>query len=823
MTGPRVPVLAGVDRRWRAARLLARQGGGLLRGLTEERLPGRRGPIWQGTQRVAGLHGTVEILRDDAGVPHVFAESAQDALFALGYVHALDRSWQMEFYRRVAAGRMAEVAGPAGLPADRFTRHLGLPSAAQAAWEATPPAERSFIEAYARGVNAALRVTPPPLECRILGYPPEPWAPWHSGLWAKFLSFMLAPAWDSQVRRARLIEHAGLDAVRAVDPGYPAAAPVIAPPGAPYGALTAELVAEHEALIQRTGLGTAGFGSNNWAVAPAHTASGHAILAGDPHLAAVFPALGYFVHLDCPEWSAAGASIPGLPGIIWGFNRHLAWAATAGLASTQNAYVEEFDSTGLRYRTPEGWATAAVREETIAVRGHTPETVPVRVTRHGPVISPEVPGVRQAIALESSVLEGQHAGSAVMAMLAAHDADAFRAAAMAYRDFNLTFAFATVDGHIGTQVTGAIPRRRPGAAWLPAPGWDPAFDRDGYLAPEDLPCTVDPPGGRAWSANNAPTTAAPAPAPPASRGASAAYAGEYMDGYRAARIGAALQADSAHTIERAMALQIDRYSAATHALALRLARLPAPDPDERALLARLADWDGQMLADSVPAALASATFSRVLDAVLRARLGSATALYLGPTHTLPGLNAVLARSASLVERLVAEEPTNWFQPPASDGPAAWTVVLLRAFREAVALLRQRLGPNPDRWTWGRCHRVSLAHALGEAPPLDRLLNLGPFSVGGDGNTVVQTGPLSTDPFERVTTIPALRLAVELAPEPHAVFTLAGGQSGWRRTPHHVDLLADWRHGRTRPLSLRRTDAEARAESRLRLTPRPGAR
>ena len=791
---------------WRAVRLGALQGGALLRALAEEQLRRPGAAFSSDTRWVDGLTGPVEILRDRAGVPHCFAQSAGDALYALGFVHAQDRLWQLDFYRRAGSGRLAEVVGPVALEVDRLMRTLGLHRAARAAWRATPPDFVAQLEPYHAGINAGMAASPLPLEFRILDYEPEPWTGVDTALWAKLLAFTLSPAWEAQIARARVVEQAGLEALLAVDRGYPAAAPVIAPPGAPYGELSAPLRRSYATLVRRLGLGGAPAASNSWAVAPRRSASGRALLAADPHLAPVFPPFAYFVHLHCPEWALAGASLAGLPGVIWGFNRRVAWAATAGLASTQDVVVEEFAPGSDRYRTPDGWAEAIRVVERIQVRGYPTETLTVRVTRNGPVVSPQIPGVRQALALRSAVLDPSHSAGALLALPRARDIAEARAALGQFHEFNLVMAYADVAGHIGMQVVGAIPQRRPGQGWLPGAGWDRESDWTGYVPPAELPAVIDPPDGRLWSANNAHAAAG-----------AAGYPAEFLDGYRAVRIGAALAAEGSLTLEGCRALQMDRRSGPMCAVQAGLATVAPRTAVERRLLEMIAAWDGEMQPGSVAAVVVAATFSRFLERVLRARLGAAAPLLWETPHRVPTLNVIVARTGSLIEALLQERPAGWFEP-SGDGPAGWTAALGEAFREAVAALRERLGPDPRRWTWGRCHQLTLRHGLGEAPALARLFNVGPIPFGGDANTVCQAGPVSVDPFTPVQAIPVLRLVVEMAEEPRAWFALAGGQSGRRGDPHHHDLLDDWRAGRLRPFQTRREAIEREGAPRLTLRP-----
>ena len=797
-------------RHWgRSAKFFTNQATAFLRAIAVETLPGAPRPQRQGRIVVDGPDAPIEILRDEFGVPHCYAQSAADALFAMGFVHVQDRFWQMEIFRRMAAGRLAEVVGPSGLPMDRLMRYIGLHRASVDAWAQTPDDVRDEVAPYLAGIQAAIACTPPPLEVRILNYQPEDWRPEHSIQGAKALAFFLAPGWLEQIERARLVEAAGLDVLLAIDPSPSPDDPVVVPPGAPYGALSQDLRSGYAEIVKLTGLTTTGFGSNNWAVAGHKTDSGHAFLAADPHLSANVPPSGYFLHLDCPEWSVAGATFPGLPGVIWGFNRHVAWGPTAGLAVTQDLYVEEFDDRG-RYRTPDGWEQPDYVHERIRVRGFPDEHHRVPMTRHGPVVSSQVHGVRLALALRSTLNEPWQSAKALLALNATHDFASFRAALAEFHEFNLCFAYSDGEGQIGMQTCGAIPKRRtPAAGWLPAPGWDPAFDWDGYIPRDELPSTFNPAAGRVWSANNA---LAPA--------AQLGFRVEALDAFRARRIGQALCSEGMDSFEAARELQIDCRSLPMLALRDHLLSITPRSATERRLLGALRDWNGDMAPDSVPAAVAAATFGRLLDTVLRAKLGAATPVFFADLLPVPTINPILARAASMLMGLLDESPAEWFGPVASgvDGRTVWNTALTRAFRDALAILRDRLGSRPERWTWGRCHQLHVRHVFGESPVLGRLFNQGPYPLCGDANTVWQAAPLSTDAFAPVVGVPILRLIVEMGPQPRAEFALAGAQSGQRGGAQPVDLLHDWRQGRYRPLHTQRAAVEAAARQRLELVP-----
>ena len=321
---------------------LATPGGSLLRALAgttlSNALQSPQTHKRRGKTTVAGLKAPVEIIRDRFDIPHCFAESADDAIFALGYVQAQDRLWQMQWSRRAAMGRLAEIAGPEALPADRFCRTLGFARASEAAWEATPAVQRDQLWPFIAGINAAIARAPRPFEAQVLGDSIGPWQASDSIAWGKLLSCLLTPAWEQQLIRARIVETAGLDALHELDPPLSPETTAAVPPDAPYAELAEPL---HEAARSASDLlGLQSGASNNWAVDGRHTEDGVPLFACDPHLNPVTPPHTYFVHLHCPEFNAAGASVPGLPGIVWGFTDHIAWGPTAALMSMNVAVVE---------------------------------------------------------------------------------------------------------------------------------------------------------------------------------------------------------------------------------------------------------------------------------------------------------------------------------------------------------------------------------------------------------------------------------------------------------------------------------------------------
>ena len=789
----------GVD--WRALALSLRQGGSLLKALVGTTLAHalQRPQTHQrrGKTTVAGLKAPVEIIRDRYDIPHCFAQSADDALFALGYVQVQDRLWQMQWSRRAAMGRLAEIVGPEALPVDRFCRTLGIGRASQEAWSATPAERREQLSPYIAGINAAIARAPRPFEAQMLGDRIGPWQAADSIAWGKLLSCLLSPAWEQQLIRARIVEAAGLEALHKIDPPLSPQTTAAVPPDAPYGALAVSL--QEAASRASDMLGLQQGASNNWAVDGRHTGDGVPMFACDPHLNPVTPPHTYFVHLKCPEFDAAGASVPGLPGIVWGFNDHIAWGPTAALMSMHVAVVEQLSPDGRKSLSPDGWLDISEREETIDVRGFPSERITLRETVNGPVVSDilradsnQTWNGRRAISLHSRILAARHGGGGIADVLSARNWGEFSAAAADMGDFNLCYAYA--DKHqVGLRVSADVPRGDMATLRFPVAGWAPS-DRGGApttaIRDDDLPNVIDPPGGIVVSAN--------APLAPFDI---SCFGAEYLDPARADRIRGLLEERAPHTLESVAAIQSDLVS-------LPLREFARHIPEES-----LSDWDGEMAADSVEAALVGATLIEFRRLTLQDILGPAADELLAPMLAIPTLD------------IFAAHATSWALKRIGADPETSRAHLEEAHARAIDVLRHRLGPDRTTWTWGRCRPLILKHGLSDAPIIGSLLSPGPFPHGGEADTVAQSGVLGLRHFEPATAIPALRLVVQLSDPPEARFALAGEQI---HDPLHANgpLTDAWLRGRHLPLLRDRDEIEAAAKpspgrrvARLQLVPR----
>ena len=755
-------------------------------------------PVTDGRLTVPGTRGPVQVERDADGIPTIRAQSRDDALFGLGFVHAQDRLWQLETHRRIGSGELAEAFGAPALDTDRFLRALGVRRAAEAQWAATGADARAAVLAYTAGINAyidhALRARPP--EFLLLGLPVRHWTPQDTLAWATMMAWDLGGNWQTELLRLRLSATLPVARLQELLPPYPGTPPLAT---ADYAALYRQLDL-HRTLVQVAALapppsGLDGVGSNNWVVAGSHTTTGRPLLANDPHLKLSAPALWYLARLDAPGLQVAGATMPGLPLVVLGQNRHVAWGFTNTAPDVQDLYLEQVNpGDTMQYRTPEGWARFDSVQEVIRVRGQADVPFMARATRHGPVISDAggptagATGPAYVLALRWTALAADtRPVDAGLALNTAESVAGFIEDARQYVAPMQNMVVADTAGHIGFVAAGRVPLRGPQhdlKGLVPAPGWDARYDWTGFLDPALTPREVDPPRGYIATANQR----IHAPDYPHF------LTSEWTVPYRHDRILALLAATPKHDLASLRAIQGDVFSAATARL-LPTLRAARSDHALAAAAAReLAGFDGTMAADRAAPLIFWAWTRHLTEAVFADEVGPA--LYeaqLGTRNFREALEGVLAR----------QDP--WWcddkRTPATETCAALSD---RALGAALDELQARFGADVAAWRWGDAHVARAEHRpFSRVGALSRLFELR-TPVGGDTYTVnVSKVNLRADGAagERYLSEhgPSFRGLYDLADPARSRVMHSTGQSGLVFSPLYRRFLGPWAEVRDVPL------------------------
>ncbi len=779
------------------------------------------------TLRVHGLRQHVEVLRDQWGVPHIYAQNEHDLFFAQGYSAARDRGFQFEMWRRQATGTMAEVIGRRELRRDqgaRLFRYRGSMATEMAHYH---PRGAAIIGAFVEGVNAWVdeATRDPalvPVELRMLGIKPGRWTAdvvisRHQGLLGNI---------GEELANGRFVARYGADLLQKVQwfhPG-PGAPKLTLDPMIDAAGLDAPILALYEAFrapmrFQPSDLRTAwrgdstayrrlaaldsaadddvrwnqrrDIGSNNWVVSGSRTLSGRALMANDPHRAIAAPSLRYFVHLNAPGWNVIGGGEPVIPGVSIGHNEYGAWGLTVFGTDGEDLYVYRTNPANpAQYQYRGAWETMRAIDESIPVKGETPAAVTLRYTRHGPVVYEDT-ARHLAYAVRAAWMEP--GGAPYMASLRMDQAkswEEFRAACGFSNIPGENMVWADVAGNIGWQAVGIAPIRPASSGLVPVPG-DGRYEWAGYLPIIEKPHAYNPPEGFIGTANNNLT--------PESYPHRDAIGWTWADPYRFARIAEVLGSGRRVSMMDMMRLQTDYTSVAARSLVPLLAALPAADPAvERARQALLA-WDNVLDRSSVAAGIYEAWYRQLSSAAT--------------TIVVPAPARAAARGIS------AKRVIEWLTSPGGEfGPNALATrdsVLLASLDGAVADLTKRYGADMSGWAWGRYHQAMLQHPMSAAlnPEQRARFEVGPWPRGGDGNTVGATGG-----GENQVSGASFRYIVEANDWDNAVGANTPGQSGDVDSPHYRDLFELWKNDRYFPVKYSRPAVEGVTELKIVLAP-----
>jgi penicillin amidase len=696
-------------------------------------LPERSGSI------DAPLAALATVNFDSHGEPHIRAATQEDAFFVQGYVTAQDRLWQMDALRRYAGGSLAEILGPSLLESDRESRKLRLRRIAEDAYVTLPAADRAALAAYTRGVNQfiATHLHNLPVEFTLLNYQPRPWSAVDCLLLCLHMYRSLTTTWKDEIVKNNLMAQGDR--------------------------------AKVEFLYPMRGMGDASPGSNAWAIAGSHTASGKPLLSSDMHLEYSLPGIWYMTHLEAPGLNAAGVALPGAPGIVVGHNQRIAWGITNLHFDVQDLYIENLDDRTGRYMFRGQVEQARGEREIIRVKGEPSVDLTTWVTRHGPIFLADG---KQRLALRWTAAEPGMLQYPFLDIDRAQNWREFTAAIARLPGPGSNFVYADVDGNIGYHAAGALPRRRNYRGDVPVDGASGGFEWDGYIPFDELPSVYNPPGGLIVSANQN-TFPENFPYP---------VNGNFAPPYRAQQIRAMLSARDGWRAQDLLAVQKDIYSAFSHFLAGQLVgayqERNAHNPGLDGAVDLLRAWNGQMDKDMAAPFLVTLAYQHVRRAVAEnasAATGLAYEFNLAPV---------------VIERLLRERPAGWF--------GDYDEMLLRALADAVEEGRRMQGRDPKRWHYGDYLRIAINHpVLHEVPLAGKYFDIGPVPMSGSTTTVKQTSR---------TVAPSMRMNADLGDWERSLFNIPIGQSGQILSSHYKDQWADYYNARSYPMQFGKVEA-----------------
>ncbi len=741
---------------------------------------------------ISGTRQPVTVLYDDVGVPHVFAQNDYDAYFAQGFVTARDRLWQMEFQTHAAAGRVSEIVGERALELDRFNRRMGMGFGAEKAVKTmlADPKTKEIVEAYTAGINAWIEQLNPatyPVEYKLLGYAPEPWTPIKCAYLLKQMTSTLAMGADD-LRMTNLLKKYGAGVVADLFPDYPTREDPIIPLGTkwdfkplPVPATPKDSVMQQRLLGMSAATFSAGLlrhdpsiGSNNWAVGAEKSATGYPILANDPHLTLSLPSIWYQIQLVTPTLNVYGASLPGAPGVIIGFNKQVAWGVTNVGADVLDFYTIQFrDNQHSAYLHDNQWKQTTRRIERIRVKGKPDVVDTVYYTHHGPVVymgaqKPFRPNIPVGHAARWIAHEAANDLLCFYQLNRAVNYDDYVKALAHYAAPAQNFVFADNSKNIAISPNGRFPLKWKDQGKFILDGTSSAYDWQGWIPAEQNPRVKNPPRGFVSSANQFSTD----PSYPY-------YLNwQFAPAERGRRINQRLTAMQGATADSLRGLQNDNLNLrAVDALPVWMPLVEAKrlsGPQTKALEIVKA-WNRYNDAGAVGASIFTVWYEQLMESVWKDEFDAG--------DTLPMRYPSFDRTLTLMQR---EPQARWFDNVKTPQRETITDVVTQAFQAACDSLQKKHGELGSAWAWSKHKNTSIRHLI---PGMDAFSAIG--IQNGGGATVVNATSEKHGP--------SWRMVVALGPSPKAYGVYPGGQSGNPGSPLYQNMIQTWADGKLNEL------------------------
>ncbi|KZN66277.1 penicillin acylase family protein [Pseudoalteromonas luteoviolacea] len=782
-------------------------------------------PQKQGVIRLEGLTAPVKVVRDEHAIPHITAETDHDAFFSLGYLHAQDRLWQMNYKRRVAQGRLSEILGIDSLGADQSIRAFGLVRAAETALESLDEPAIKVLERYAAGVNAWIAEGHTlPSEFYIFDTKPEPWTPVDSLLMIKLMSFNLGPNYTIETNFDLLVKQVGLEKANEIVPNVNAknskAIDIYAGSEADSGIQMSLLALNEQLQKEHKTAGEVAVGSNAWAVSGEHTESGLPLLAGDPHLFIEMPSIWYLANIKGDRLHVTGATFPGTPLVFMGHNQSVSWGITNMFPDAVDVFVERVNPANQnQYEVDGEWVDMEVEEQLIYIKPDFPSflTNPigpiewqVRRTRNGPLISDAIGRVERPLAIRWTALDNtDKTFQSYLGMNYAQGLDGFTEALKDYKAPAVNIIYADKDNNIASFAAGKLPIRRGGNGRLPVPGWVSDYQWERYIPFDEMPHVINPEEGYVISANN---QNHPDDYP-------YIIANLWSPTYRLERITEVLQGhiDAGHkmTVQDFVTLQGDTESVQVREVLPFIQNLPVTTDEQKDAIEKLKSWDGVIAGDSVATTIYQA-WSKHFNHLLLSDDLRGSLLY---QHQGDQVQTYITRlKPTLMNQLIHKSPDikfDWCDRINTENHESCEDLGLIALDDAIDELNRTVSLSKE---WGDINEVHFSHpTFGHDSFFSDFYNR---SIGGNSDrfSVNRADWMYWEGFGyRVISAAAYRQVIDLSDENKSGFINGTGQSGQVLSEHYDDNIVPFKQLQLRPMH---RDQSNQSGSELTLTLEP---
>ena len=704
----------------------------------------RRCPQYEGTVVIQDLSDKVTVYRDERGMPHIYAGNEHDLYFAVGFVSAQERLWQMDLIRRSSTGRLSEIFGDRSntsseingktfLLADRFARCLQIREKSKNVIEKEDPEIIRCLQAYTDGVNAFINSVKRklPVEFRILSYSPEPWTLEDVANIVGFMGWNLTSRnLTSEIFSYKLVQKLGFEKASVLLPDWKIPADFVYPDFKLDQAIISQLESFISATDRIANLGVTAFsGSNNWAVSGKRTETGKPVLSNDMHLTFSNPGIWLQMHQVIPgKLNVTGVLIPGQPFIIAGHNQNIAWGMTNLMVDDVDLYVEKLNHENHNQYLFNGeWKNLINKTEIISIKKGLPDTVTIRFTHRGAVVSDFRDVSDAVLSMRWSGYDYSDEVRSVFLLNRAENWDDFRSALKTFGSVSQNFVYADVEGNIGLSIGGGIPIRKSGGIII-RNGETDEYDWKGYVPFELLPFSFNPEIGYVSSANNKTV------------GDDYPYfiSCDFVVPYRINRIRQMLDEKEKFSMDDFRRMITDQHSALAELMTPYILRLDNMleelTPAETGALAALKSWDYEMKADRIAPTIFEFFRNSFRRNLLADELGDLYDQLFYMTAEYYIYRILITGSDDLVDDITTPEKE------------ILDDIIMQSFREAVQSLVKQLGKNQKSWEWGKIHTLTLQHPLGSVRILNFLykLNSHKYSIGGSDHTVCPYFSFSPD-------------------------------------------------------------------------------
>ncbi len=759
-------------------------------------------PKYSGEISSNEIGNNIKIYRDSMAIPYIVANTDEDAAFALGYVHAQDRLFTMDLIRRAGEGRLSEILGPKTIPFDEMFRTIGIRKTAKQILDQLDPESLKLLKAYSKGVNLYIKNAKGkyPVEFDVLDYNPEKWTPLNCLEIGRMMAWELNISWWTDFAFTDLIQKFGADKVKDIIPEYPENGPFIIPSYLKkFSNISSSFMKTDKAFRQFMGWTGTHIGSNNWVVNDNLSASGKPIIANDTHLAFSAPGRWYVASLKTNDMNVSGFTLPGVPGVIIGKNNNIAWALTNIMEDDADFYLEKLDSTGTKYLYDGKWNNIKIYNDTIKVKDSSDVVYKIKYTDHGPIIS--------NIHTYSILFSNRHNSNATISMHwlgnmvsnevhsfykidKAKNWNEFKDALSTYSVPGQNFVYADKEGNIGYLFGARLPIRANNTSSFIYDGTTDKYDWKGFVPQNDLPSLYNPPDNYIASANNKTV-----------KSFKYYITNMWEPTSRIERITELLNSKSKHSVSDFEKYQMDFVSPYAKQLTTYILEafkgIDVTDPNLKIALKLFREWDFKLDQYSQAAAIYSEFLKHLFQNVFLTKMGRELYDEYVFVQNIP-LRTIL--------QLMDNPNSSWFDDPSTSQIENRDATIRKSLDDALTELENKLGKDPTYWQWGDLHYVIFKHAFsGFSSVVDRVVNIGPFEIGGDGTTVFNTEYPFTIGLDKFASFkhgefennlgPVMRYIYDFSNPNEMKLILTTGESGNVMSKHYKDMSELWLSGK----------------------------